>query len=436
MAAREDMRYILHAILAAVCAMLLLGTTLAAGDAQARSTTYDLDIPAQDLNTALQALALASQHKLLYRSELAEGKRSHTLKGTFTTREALEILLTGSGLTFEITPSTVVLIRAHDADRAEEEDRSGRSGASPLYAFATALGVDAHVRLAQSERQNPASSTPVKVENRSSERLAPELGEIIVTAQKREQRLFDVPMSVSAITGDEIVRRGAATLEDLQFSVPGMSITEFSPGQQRIQMRGISVFGGLPTVGVYLNEMPLNSELVQAGMNVRLLDIDDIEVLVVRKARSMDKGRWEAPSATSRPQPKLTALGGGFETEGASMDSGGVEWSANGVMNVPVVQDQLEYRLAGEYHHFGGWVDETRLGISDANDGEEYTLRATGLWRPSDPFSVSIMLQHQLLDLNDQNLANADGTIDNRITQPIRAPVDLADRPRSTTSDL
>jgi hypothetical protein len=94
---------------------------------------------------------------------------------------------------------------------------------------------------------------------------------------------------------------------------------------------------------------------------------------------------------------------------------------------VPVVQDQLGVRLAGNFEHFGGWVDQTRLGISNANDGQEYTLRATGLWRPSDPFSLSVMLQHQLLDLNDQNLANADGTIDLRITQPVRSRVDLAD---------
>src|SRR6267378_3632651 len=59
----------LSAVLAALCMTLLLGTTIAAPPAEARSTTYNLDIPSQSLKDALQALALASQHKLLYSAE-------------------------------------------------------------------------------------------------------------------------------------------------------------------------------------------------------------------------------------------------------------------------------------------------------------------------------------------------------------------------------
>jgi outer membrane receptor protein involved in Fe transport len=103
--------------------------------------------------------------------------------------------------------------------------------------------------------------------------------DIVVTAQKREQSLIDVPLSVTAITGETLARRGASAIEDLQYSVPGISITQFSPGQQRVQMRGVSVYSGLPTVGVYLDEMPLNLELNQSGQDVRLLDIARVEVL-------------------------------------------------------------------------------------------------------------------------------------------------------------
>src|SRR5690606_12689995 len=104
-------------------------------------------------------------------------------------------------------------------------------------------------------------------------------GEIVVTAQKREQKLIDVPVAVTAISNAELASRGAAAIEDPQYSVPGMSITQFSPGQQRIQLRGISVFGGLPTVGVYLDELPLNGETNQMGQDVRLLDMQRVEVL-------------------------------------------------------------------------------------------------------------------------------------------------------------
>ena len=57
--------------------------------AQATTATYNLDIPAQSLNDALQALALASQHKLLYSSELVDGKIAPAIKGEFTTEQAV-----------------------------------------------------------------------------------------------------------------------------------------------------------------------------------------------------------------------------------------------------------------------------------------------------------------------------------------------------------
>src|ERR1700679_2989552 len=87
---------------AALCTIAFLGTATAA-PAEARSARYELDIPSQNLNDALQALALASRHKLLYSSELVEGKRNPALKGQFTTEEAVKALLAGSHLSYEVT---------------------------------------------------------------------------------------------------------------------------------------------------------------------------------------------------------------------------------------------------------------------------------------------------------------------------------------------
>src|ERR1700693_5565056 len=102
------------ALVSALCTTLLLGTTVAAPPAEARSVTYNLDIPAQSLNDALQAFALASQHKLLYSSELVDGKRSSALKGQFTTEQAVTALLSGTHLSYEVTSDGLVLIRAAD----------------------------------------------------------------------------------------------------------------------------------------------------------------------------------------------------------------------------------------------------------------------------------------------------------------------------------
>src|SRR4029078_4148216 len=68
---------------------------------------------------------------------------------------------------------------------------------------------------------------------------AGKLEEIVVTAQKREQSIADVPMSITAMSTDEMKLSGAESIEDLQFKVPGFSLVNFYPGGQQYQLRGI-----------------------------------------------------------------------------------------------------------------------------------------------------------------------------------------------------
>src|ERR1700678_3726618 len=132
-------------VLAALCTTPFLGIAFAAPPAQARSVTYDLDIPAQSLKDSLQALAFASHHKLLYSSELVDGKRSPALKGQFTTEQAVKALLSGTKLSYEITSDGLVLIRASGPP-------DGTNTAAPF----TDDGADHRTQLAQA---NPAASS-------------------------------------------------------------------------------------------------------------------------------------------------------------------------------------------------------------------------------------------------------------------------------------
>ena len=62
--------------------------------------------------------------------------------------------------------------------------------------------------------------------------------EVVVTAQKKEQSLLEVPIAVSVVSNGEIADRGAMNIKDLQYSIPSLYITNNGPGQDRIQMRG------------------------------------------------------------------------------------------------------------------------------------------------------------------------------------------------------
>ncbi len=103
--------------------------------------------------------------------------------------------------------------------------------------------------------------------------------EIVVTAQKREQALMDVPMSVSAITAEEIKAMGATDITDIQSSVPSFKIAGIGATQQ-FQLRGVSPAGSLlPSVGRYVDGMAINTEAAGYGVNVPLIDMQQVEVL-------------------------------------------------------------------------------------------------------------------------------------------------------------
>src|SRR5688572_3298905 len=95
----NTMRSLKFLIPAVLCAMWAMPLTADATQAEgSRSTSHKLDIPAQDLHAALQQWAVASHHKIFYRSELVAGKVSPAIKGDFTASEAVQKLLAGTGL--------------------------------------------------------------------------------------------------------------------------------------------------------------------------------------------------------------------------------------------------------------------------------------------------------------------------------------------------
>src|ERR1700731_3589127 len=114
-----------------IFAVLAAAATFTFADVQARSISYDLNIPSEDLTAALQSFAIASHHKLLYKAELTAGKISRALKGHFTAQEAMEALLSGTGLSYEITGSSVVLIKDQPNGKTSELREEGAAPSQP-----------------------------------------------------------------------------------------------------------------------------------------------------------------------------------------------------------------------------------------------------------------------------------------------------------------
>jgi iron complex outermembrane receptor protein len=224
---------------------------------------------------------------------------------------------------------------------------------------------------------------------------ATELQEIVVTAQKREQRLIDVPMAITAITGDEIERRGVSNLQDLQYSVPGLSLIEQGPGQQRIQLRGISNLNGLPTVGQYLDEMPISIDDLTQNLDPRLIDMKQIEVLRGPQGTLYGEGSMGGTIRFLTADPDLGRFGGSLEGQAGSVTDGSTASKLNGVLNVPIVEDRVGVRLVAGYENTGGWIDDLVTGKKDVNDAKILTLRGKLLAKLTDNLQVSLLYLHE-----------------------------------------
>ena len=167
------------------------------------------------------------------------------------------------------------------------------------------------------------------------------LAEIVVTAEKYTSTIQNTPISLSAVTGDQLIAAGITTVEDVAHFVPGLSMRSAGPGNTEYEARGLASNGGAaPTVGFYLDEVPLSPPaLAQVGKVVidpDLYDVNRIEVLRGPQGTLYGSGSMGGTIKIVTNQPKLGDWEGSVQgtlsnTEGGSGNGGG-----QFMLNIPI----------------------------------------------------------------------------------------------------
>lgn len=242
--------------------LIALGIALAAMPASAREgtsqKTTEINIKAQRLDQALNALARQAGFQVLTFSEDALDIMAKPLQGRYTSEEALDFLLGGTDLSYEKIGDTTFSIRSKP-----QEDRGYQKITYNSDAYYEAnMAV-----LAEDENRDDMDNIGFE--------------EIIVTAQKKEQSLIDVPISLTVIGGAEIEALRVEDFEDYVFTVPNVSYGKANERGANITLRGIGGNSGghfsttLVTVdgGVY--------GLTDVGpfLSSRAFDIERVEIL-------------------------------------------------------------------------------------------------------------------------------------------------------------
>lgn len=190
---------------------------------------------------------------------------------------------------------------------------------------------------------------------------APALEEIIVTAQKREQNLQEVPISIKVLDAQTLENLNIMRFDDYVRHMPNVSYQSAGPSQAQIYMRGVSdggdgnFSGTNPSVALYLDEQPVTS--IGRNLDVHIYDISRIETIAGPQGTLYGASSQAGIIRILTNKPNPEKFEAGYDV-GINSTSGGAEgYSAEGFVNFPI-GNNAAIRLVGWYVEEGGWIDE------------------------------------------------------------------------------
>ena len=208
------------------------------------------------------------------------------------------------------------------------------------------------------------------------------LDEIVVTAEKRNSTVQDTAISMTAISGDQLLSQGITSVEDIAAKVPGISIRTAGPGQTEYEMRGLSAGGGTAaTVGFYLDETPLSANAVALNgrtvIDPDLFDLNHIEVLRGPQGTLYGSGSMGGTIRLSTNQPKLGTLDAATDLYISDTSHARANGGGSLMVNIPM-GDIAALRIVTTDKYVSGWINRivTQPGAFPAPTAPSYTAGA------------------------------------------------------------
>ncbi len=354
--------------------------------AMAQAATYRFEIPAQNLADALARFGRATKRQIVFDGREARHARSSALNGSYSAEGGLRQLLQGSGFTMRIGRAGVLIVEAPRGMRP------------------------AAVETGPSESAARAATGRTPADDESAE--------IIVTAQKREERLIDTPQSVSVLSGDSLAKNGKTQFRDFADTIPGLSFQSSGAGQNQVSLRGVNTNSdGGSTVGVYVDDVPYGSSSAYSkafalALDVGLFDIDQVEILRGPQGTLYGASTMGGLIKYTTKKPDTHAAAIDVQAGLSATRHGDINYNGAAAINLPIVTDKLAVRASGFYSRDGGYIDNLPLGDENVNRSRVYGARLDVLATPSD--ALSIRLTGFFQNISRAGIGNADYDFDRR----------------------
>ena len=292
------------------------------------------------------------------------------------------------------------------------------TGLTPLPAYLAAAAAGFVLAAGSARSQEPAAEPGTDLE------------QIIVTAQKREQTLIEIPLSITVVSAETLERQQATNFEDYLKLIPGLSLQSSTSGVSRITLRGVNTGGVASTVGVYVDEVPFGSSTGLANAAILSGDFDTFDVARLEVLRGPQGTLYGASSLGGvlrfvTNDPSTDAFEFRAQAGIEDVESGDLGWSARSVINLPV-SETFAVRASGFYRFDDGFIDsignnpipsltdpannvvDGTLVLDNLNETDTFGGRVAGLFDSGAGFTAKVTALFQNIESSGSDVFEAD----------------------------
>jgi outer membrane receptor protein involved in Fe transport len=230
------------------------------------------------------------------------------------------------------------------------------------------------------------ASTPALAEDAAAAAVATDansdVGTIVVTAQRRQEIISKVPLTIQAFTGDTLKQLNVSNFDDLVKYTPNVTFGNNGPGQGVVFMRGLSAgfaggqssatIGNFPNVALYLDEQSL--QFPARNVDIYAADIERVEVLEGPQGTLFGGGAQAGAVRYITNKPKLDKFEAHVDLMYGGTSGGAANNSEVGTINIPIIEDKLAIRATIYNERRGGYIDNvySTFTRSNADPGNYY----------------------------------------------------------------
>ena len=199
--------------------------------------------------------------------------------------------------------------------------------------------------------------------------------EIVVTAQRRNESIEKVPLTIQAFTGQTLSQLNVTTLDDLLKYTPNVTYGNNGPGQGNIFIRGLSAgfagnqssatAGNFPNVAVYLDDQSF--QFPSRNVDIYVVDMNRVEVLEGPQGTLFGGGAEAGAVRYITNKPNLTKYEANAEGSFGSTSGGAENSRVNATLNVPLIDDKLAIRAVVYDERRGGYIDNVPSTFTRSN---------------------------------------------------------------------